>query len=50
MPVAKLTRRTLTSIKAGDKPVVIYDEDLKGVGLRVMAPAAFRRPYGSGVR
>jgi len=34
MPVAKLTKRTLDAITAGDCPLVIYDSDLKGFGLR----------------
>ncbi|QFR34724.1 tyrosine-type recombinase/integrase [Ancylobacter sp. TS-1] len=36
MPVLKLTRRNLSSLPVADKPVIFYDEDLKGFGLRVM--------------
>lgn len=34
MPVAKLTKRTVDAISAGDCPLIIYDIDLKGFGLR----------------
>ena len=34
MPVAKLTKRTIDATNAGDRPVIIYDTDLKGFGLR----------------
>jgi integrase len=34
MPVAKLTKRTLDAISADDCPLIIYDTDLKGFGLR----------------
>jgi integrase len=34
MPVAKLTKRTVDAINADDCPLIIYDADLKGFGLR----------------
>ena len=34
MPVAKLTKRTVDAIIADDCPLIIYDTDLKGFGLR----------------
>ena len=34
MPVAKLTKRTVDAISAGDRPLIIYDADLTGFGLR----------------
>ena len=35
MPVAKLTKRTVDAIGAGECPLILYDTDLKGFGLRV---------------
>lgn len=35
MPVAKLTKRTIDAISAGERPLILYDADLKGFGLRV---------------
>jgi integrase len=40
MPVAKLTKRTVDAISAGDRPVIIYDTDLKGFGLRATKSGA----------
>ena len=40
MPVIKIARRTVAAIDPTDKPVVYYDESLKGFGLLV-------RPSGS---
>jgi hypothetical protein len=34
MPVAKLTKRMVDAISADDCPLIIYDADLKGFGLR----------------
>src|SRR5205814_4504839 len=34
MPVAKLTKRAVDAIRADDCPLVLYDIDLKGFGLR----------------
>jgi integrase len=34
MPVAKLTKRVVDTIRADDRPRVLYDVDLKGFGLR----------------
>src|SRR5260370_19152047 len=34
MPVAQLTKRTVDAINADDCPLIIYDADLKGFGLR----------------
>jgi integrase len=34
MPVAKLTKRTVDAISADDCPLITYDTDLKGFGLR----------------
>ncbi len=34
MPVERLTKRTVDAISADDCPVIIYDADLKGFGLR----------------
>lgn len=36
MPVLKLTRRSIAGLVPGDKPILAYDEDLKGFGLRIM--------------
>ena len=53
MPSVKLTSRTVTAAKPGERAYVLYDEDLKGFGLRVM-PTGFKswvveyRPAGAG--
>ncbi|TCP87292.1 site-specific recombinase XerD [Rhizobium sp. PP-CC-2G-626] len=36
MPTLKLTRKAVSSIQPLEKPVIFYDEDLKGFGLKVM--------------
>ncbi|MFC6486944.1 tyrosine-type recombinase/integrase [Nitratireductor sp. GCM10026969] len=36
MPTVKLTRRSIQAIEKPEKPVVYYDESVKGFGLRVM--------------
>jgi Arm DNA-binding domain/Phage integrase, N-terminal SAM-like domain len=35
MPVAKLTKRTVDAIGGGECPLILYDTDLKGFGLRI---------------
>ena len=40
MPVAKLTKRTIDAISAGGRPVIIYDADLTGFGLRAATGGA----------
>ena len=35
MPVAKLTKRVVDTIKPGDRRVIYYDSELKGFGLKV---------------
>jgi integrase len=42
MPVAKLTKRTIDAIRADVCPLVIYDTDLKGFGLRTAKGGAKR--------
>ena len=41
MPVAKLTKRVVDTIKPGDSRVIYYDTELKGFGLKV-SPAGAR--------
>ena len=36
MPVMKLTRRAISALAPSDRPLIVYDEDLKGFGLRIM--------------
>ncbi len=53
MPIAKLTTRTVDAARPKARAYVVYDEDLKGFGLRVM-PTGFKswiveyRPAGAG--
>lgn len=53
MASARLTARTVTGAKPAERAYVLYDEDLKGFGLRVM-PSGFKswvveyRPAGAG--
>ena len=35
MPIAKLTKRVVDTIKPGDHRVIYYDSELKGFGLKV---------------
>ena len=41
MPAAKLTKRAVDILEAGDRPYVMYDTDLTGFGVRVM-PSGFK--------
>ena len=41
MPVARLTKRVVDTIKPDDRPVIYYDSELKGFGLKV-SPAGAR--------
>jgi len=36
MPVMKLTRRAISALAPSEKTLIVYDEDLKGFGLRIM--------------
>lgn len=53
MPTARLTTRTVDAASAFERAFIIYDDDLKGFGLRVM-PTGFKswvieyRPVGAG--
>lgn len=53
MPAARLTTRTVDSAKARAKPYILYDDEVRGFGLRVM-PSGFKswiveyRPAGAG--
>ena len=42
MPVQKLTKATVTKLRAREKPVVYYDTDLKGFGIKLF-PSGERR-------
>jgi hypothetical protein len=42
LPVLKLTKATITKLRGGDKPVVYYDTELKGFGLKLF-PSGERR-------
>ena len=47
MPTLKFTRRTVTAIQPGEKPVTHYDSDLKSYRLCTNAPA---QPWRTGLR
>jgi integrase len=40
MPIAKLTKRVIDTIKHGDRRVIYYDSELKGFGLKVTPAGA----------
>lgn len=40
MPTIKITRRSVTDLKAAEKPVIYFDKDLKGFGIKVMPTGA----------
>jgi integrase len=41
MPTTRLTKRTIDAVSPGDQPVVLYDTELKGFGIRI-APGGAR--------
>ena len=41
MPTTRLTKRTIDAVSPGDRPVVLYDTELKGFGIRI-APGGAR--------
>lgn len=41
MPTARLTKRIIDSLGPGERPVIVYDTDLTGFGVRVM-PSGFK--------
>jgi integrase len=53
MPIAKLMKRTVDAARPGARPYIIFDEEVRGFGLRVM-PSGFKswiieyRPRGAG--
>src|SRR5215471_5606533 len=53
MPIAKLMTRTVDAARPGARPYIIFDEEVRGFGLRVM-PSGFKswiieyRPRGAG--
>ncbi|MXN45903.1 tyrosine-type recombinase/integrase [Shinella kummerowiae] len=40
MPTIKLTRKTIASLEPGEKPVIYFDETVKGFGLKIMPTGA----------